>query len=210
MSQQHVIKILTVDDHHLIREGIATVIGSQRDMELIAQASGGIEAIQLYRQHRPDITLMDFRLPGMSGIDATIEICAEFPDARIIILTTFDGDVEVQRALEAGACGYFLKSLPADELIKAIRDVHSGKKRIQTELAARMVEHMGEDRVTAREIQVLENVAAGQHNREIGERLFISEETVKVHLKRIMAKLGARDRTHAVAIANRRGVVRFS
>jgi DNA-binding NarL/FixJ family response regulator len=209
MSQQRVIKILSVDDHHLIREGIATLIGSQADMGLIAQASSGVDAIQLYRRHRPDITLMDVRLPGLSGIDATIAICAEFPEARIIILTTFDGDVDVQRALEAGARGYFLKSLSPDELIKAIRDVHAGKRRIQTELAARMVEHMGEERVTAREIQVLENVAAGQHNREIGERLFISEETVKVHLRHIMAKLGARDRTHAVAIANRRGVVRL-
>jgi len=209
MSPQHVIKILAVDDHHLIREGIATVIGSQGDMELIAHASSGIDAIRLYRQHRPDITLMDFRLPGLSGIDATIEICAEFPDARIIILTTFDGDVEVQRALKAGVRGYLLKSLPADELIKAIRDVHAGKKRIQTELAAKMAEHMGDDRVTDREIQVLECVAAGRHNREIGERLFISEETVKVHLKRIMSKLGARGRTHAVTIANRRGVVRL-
>jgi len=210
MNQQRVIKILSVDDHHLIREGIATVISSQTDMELIAHASSGIDAVRLYRQHRPDITLMDVRLPGLSGIDATIEICAEFPDARIIMLTTFDGDVEVQRALKAGARGYFLKSLPPDELTKAIRDVHAGKKRIQTELAARMAEHMGEDRVTAREIQVLECVAAGRHNREIGEHLFISEETVKVHLKRIMSKLGARDRTHAVTIANRRGVVRFS
>jgi DNA-binding NarL/FixJ family response regulator len=209
MSEQRVIKILSVDDHHLIREGIATVIGSQSDMELIAHASSGMEALQLYRQHRPDITLMDFRLPGLSGIDTTIQICAEFPDARVIIFTTFDGDVEVQRALEAGARGYLLKSLPADELIKAIRDVDAGKKRVQMELAARMAEHMGEDRVTAREIQVLECVAAGRHNREIGERLFISEETVKVHLKRIMSKLGARDRTHAVTIANRRGVVRL-
>ena len=209
MSQPRVITILNIDDHHLIREGIATLVGSQTDMELIAHASSGIDAIQLYRQHRPDITLMDLRLPRLSGIDATTEIRAEFPDARIIIFTAFDGDVEVQRALEAGARGYFLKSLSPDELVKAIRDVHAGKKRIQTELAARMVEHMGEERVTAREIQVLESVAAGQHNREIGERLFITEETVKVHLKHIMAKLGARDRTHAVAIANRRGVVRL-
>ena len=209
MSEQRVIKILSVDDHHLIREGIATVIGSQSDMELIAHASSGIEGLQMYRQYRPDITLMDFRLPGLSGIDATIEICAEFPDARIIMFTTFDGDVEVKRALEAGARGYLLKTLPADELIQAIRDVDAGKKRVQMELAARMAEHIGEDRVTPREIQVLECVASGRRNREIGERLFISEETVKVHLKRIMSKLGARDRTHAVAIANRRGVVRF-
>jgi DNA-binding NarL/FixJ family response regulator len=208
MSQQN-IKILAVDDHHLIREGIATVIGTQTDMELIAHASSGVEAIQRYRQHRPDITLMDLRLPGLSGIEATIEICTEFPDARVIMFTTFDGDVEVQRALEAGARGYLLKSLPPDELIQAIRDVHAGKKRVQMELAARMAEHVGEDRVTAREIQVLECVASGRHNREIGAHLFISEETVKVHLKRIMAKLGAKDRTHAVAIANRRGVVRF-
>ena len=209
MSQQRTIKILTVDGHHLIREGIATLVSSQTDMELIAHAPSGIDAIQLYRQHRPDITLMDLRLPGLSGIDATAEIRAEFPDARIIILTALDGDVEVRRALEAGARGYFLKSVSPDELLNAIRDVHAGKKRIQTELAARMLEHMGEDRVTAREIQVLECVAAGRHNREIGERLFITEETVKVHMRHIMAKLGARDRTHAVAIANRRGVVRL-
>ncbi len=209
MTQQPIITILSVDHHHLIREGIATIIGSQSDMKLIAQASSGAEALQLYRQHRPDITLMDLRLPDRSGIDTMIGICAEFPDARIIILTTFDGDVEVQRALKAGARGYFLKSLAPGELIRAIREVHAGKKRIQTELAARIAEHMDGDSVTAREIQVLECVAAGRRNREIGELLFISEETVKVHLKRIMEKLGARDRTQAVAIANRRGVVRF-
>jgi DNA-binding NarL/FixJ family response regulator len=209
MSKPRVIRILSVDDHDLIREGIATVIGSQTDMKLIGHASAGMEAIQLHRRYQPDITLMDFRLPGLNGIDVTFKIRSEFPDARVIILTTFDGDVEVQRALEAGARGYLLKSLPADELIKAIRAVHAGKKLVQTELAARMAEHIGEDRVTPREIQVLECVAAGRHNREIGERLLISEETVKVHLKRIMAKLGARDRTHAVAIANRRGVARF-
>jgi DNA-binding NarL/FixJ family response regulator len=152
---------------------------------------------------------MDLRLPGQSGIDAMMAIRADFTNARIIILTTFDGDVEVQRALEAGACGYFLKSMPPNELVEAIRQVHAGNKRVQTELAAQLAEHMGEEGLTARETQVLEQMVAGHRNREIGKRLFISEETVKVHLKHIMEKLAARDRTHAVAIADRRGIVRF-
>ena len=208
MSPQN-IKILSVDDHQVLREGIATIINNQPDMQLVAQASSGPEAIRQYREHRPDITLMDVRMPGQSGIDALMAIRAEFPNARIIMFTTFDGDVEVQRALEAGACGYVLKSMPPNELIAAIRQVHAGSKRVQAELAAQLAEHMGEEGLTARETEVLKQVVAGNRNREIGEHLFISEETVKVHLKHIMEKLGARDRTHAVAIAERRGIIRF-
>lgn len=209
MSPDNLIRILTVDDHQLLREGIATVINEQPDMRVISQACSGPEGIQKFREDRPDITLMDLRLPGMSGIDALIAIRAEFPDARVIVLTTFGGDVEVQRALQAGACGYFLKSASPNELVGAIRQIHSGKKRVQTDLAAQLAEHMGEDALSAREIEVLEQVVAGRRNREIGTRLFISEETVKVHVKHIMEKLGARDRTHAVAIAERRGIIRL-
>ena len=209
MHATNVIKILSVDHHHLIREGIAAVIGNQRDMKLVAQASSGTEAIERYRQHRPDVTLMDLRLPGLSGIDATMAIRAEFPQARILILTTFDGDVEVQCALKAGVCGYFLKSQPAEELIRAIREVHAGNKSVQAELAAQIAEHMGEDSLSTREIEILEHIAAGRRNREIGERLFISEGTVKTHLRHIMVKLGARDRTHALVIAHQRGFVRI-
>jgi DNA-binding NarL/FixJ family response regulator len=209
MNPDKIIGIMTVDDHHLIREGIATIINNQPDMRQVSQASNGTEAIRQYREHRPDITLMDVRMPGLSGIDALMAIRAEFADARIVMLTTFDGDVEVQRALRAGACGYFLKSTPPNELVEAIRQVHAGNKRVQPELATQVAEHMGEDGLSAREIEVLEQVVAGRRNREIGERLFISEETVKIHLKHIMEKLGAKDRTHAAAIANRRGIVRF-
>jgi DNA-binding NarL/FixJ family response regulator len=209
MNLHYMIGIMTVDDHQLIREGIATIINNQADMRQVSQASNGPEAIRQYRDHRPDITLMDLRMPGLSGIDAMMAIRSEFPDARIIILTTFDGDVEVHRALRAGACGYLLKSTPPSELVEAIRQVHAGNKRVQPELATQVAEHMGEDGLSAREIEVLEQVVAGHRNREIGKRLFISEETVKVHLKHIMEKLGAKDRTHAAAIANRRGIVRF-
>ena len=209
MSNSTPIRIFSIDDHPLMREGIAAIIRNEPDMLLVAEASNGHEAIQGFREHRPDITLMDLRLPGLSGIDAMIAIRSEFPDARIVILTTFDGDVEVQRALRAGACGYLLKSTPPNELVEAIRQVYAGNKRVQPELAMQVAEHMGEDGLSAREIEVLEQVVAGQRNREIGKRLFISEETVKIHLKHIMEKLGAKDRTHAAAIANRRGIVRF-
>ncbi len=210
MNSPDGIRVLSVDDHFLLQQGIATVINDQPDMHLVAQASNGTEAIRLYRDHRPDITLMDLRLPGLSGIDSMIAIREEFPGARVIILTTFDGDAEVQRALRAGASGYFLKSAPPKELVAAIRQVHAGSKRIQPEVLAQIAEHMGEEDLTAREIEVLQLVVAGQRNREIGEKLFISEETVKVHLKHIMEKLGARDRTHAVALAARRGIIRIA
>lgn len=209
MSAHNIIKIMTVDDHHLIREGIATIIHNQPDMRLVSQASSGPDAIRQYREHRPDITLMDLRLPGLSGIDTMMAIRAEFADARMVILSTFGGDVEVQRALKAGACGYFLKSTPPKELVEAIRHVHAGNKRVQTDLATRVAEHMGEDGLSAREIDILEQAVAGHCNREIGKRLFISEETVRVHLKHLMRKLGAKNRTNAAAIADRRGILRF-
>jgi DNA-binding NarL/FixJ family response regulator len=203
------IRVLTVDDHPLLLEGIAAIINNEPDMQLASQASNGTDAIQQYREHRPDVTLMDLRMPGLSGIDAMIAIRAEFPDARIIMLTTFEGDVEIQRALEAGARGYLLKNMPPHELANAIRQVYAGKRRVPPEVAAHLAEHMGEEDLTAREIDVLRQVAAGHRNRDIGELLFISEETVKVHLKHVMEKLNARDRTQAVAIAVRRGIVQL-
>lgn len=209
MSNRPGIRVFSVDDHPLLREGIAAIVNSQPDMELVSQASTGREAIQQFRQHRPDVTLMDLRLPDLSGVDATIAIRSEFPDARILMLTTFEGDVEIQRALEAGARGYVLKSTPPRELVEAIRQVHAGKKRISAEVAAHLAEHVGEEALTERELEVLAQVAGGNRNREIGERLFISEETVKVHVKHIMEKLGATDRTQAVAIAIRRGIIQL-
>jgi DNA-binding NarL/FixJ family response regulator len=163
----------------------------------------------MYRTHKPDITLMDLRLPDMSGIDALIAIRTEFEDARIIMLTTFEGDVEIQRALEAGARGYMLKSMPPKDLVEVIRQVHAGKKRVPPEIAAHLAEHLSDESLTPREVGVLRHVAGGNRNRDIAERLFISEETVKVHIKHIMEKLGASDRTQAVAIAVRRGIIQL-
>lgn len=203
------IRVLSVDDHALLREGIAVIISSQPDMVLVSQASGGHEAIQLYRDLKPDVTLMDLRLPDLSGIDALIAIRTEFPDARIIMLTTFEGDVEIQRALEAGARGYLLKNMPPSELVQVIRQVHAGKKRVPPEIAAQLAEHMSDEALTAREVEVLQHVAGGNRNKDIADRLFISEETVKVHVKHIMDKLGAKDRTQAIAIAVRRGIIQL-
>lgn len=201
------IRVFSVDDHPLLREGIATLINNSKDMTLVAEASNGREATQRFREHKPDVTLMDLRLPDMSGIDAMIAIRTEFPDARIVILTTFEGDVEIQRALEAGARGYILKSMPPPDLLNVIREVHSGKKRIPPEIASQLAEHMSDESLTEREIAVLREVAGGNRNRDIAEKLFISEETVKVHIKHIMEKLGAKDRTDAVAIGVRRGII---
>jgi len=207
MSEPTRIRVLSVDDHPLLREGIAAIINNQPDMVLVAQACNAQEAVQQFRKHQPDVTLMDLRLPDKSGIDAMITVRAEFPEARVIILTTFEGDVEIQRALEAGARGYMLKSMPPKELVEVIRQVHAGKKRIPPQLAAQLAEHMSDEDLTPREIEVLSQIAGGNRNRDIAEKLFITEETVKVHIKHIMEKLGASDRTQAVAIGVRRGII---
>lgn len=209
MSGKSPIRVFSVDDHPLLREGIAALVNSQPDMVLIAQGATGAEAIQLFKEQLPDVTLLDLRLPDMSGIDVLIAIRSQFPDARIIMLTTFEGDVEVQRALQAGARGYLLKNMPPTELLEVIRQVHAGKKRIPPEIASQLLEHMSDEVLTEREIEVLREVADGNRNREIAERLFISEETVKVHIKHIMEKLGASDRTQAVSIGLRRGIIQL-
>lgn len=209
MTQEVPIRIFSVDDHPLLREGIAAIINNQPDMLLVAQAATGGEAIQQFREHRPDVTLMDLRLPDMSGIDVLIAIRSEFPEACVVMLTTFEGDVEIQRALEAGARSYMLKGTPAKELVEVIRLAHAGKKRIPADVAAHLAEHLGEEVLTPREIEVLRLLGGGNRNRDIGEQLFISEETVKVHIKHIMEKLGASDRTQAVAIAVRRGIIQL-
>jgi DNA-binding NarL/FixJ family response regulator len=209
MSDKPKIRVFSVDDHPLLREGIGAIINSQPDMTLVAFATTGRDAIRQFREHRPDVTLMDLRLPDLSGIDAMIAIRNEFPDARILMLTTFEGDVEIQRALAAGARGYILKSMPPQELAESVRQVHAGRKRIPSQIAAQLAEHLGDELLTDRERDVLQHVAGGSRNREIGERLLISEETVKVHIKHIMEKLGASDRTEAVTIAVRRGIIQL-
>ncbi len=209
MTDQPRIRVLSVDDHPLLREGLATIINHQPDMSMVAEASTSSEAVQRFREHRPDVTLMDLRLPDASGIDAMIAIRAEFADARIIMLTTFEGDVEIQRALEAGARGYMLKSMPPRELLEVIRQVHAGKKRVPADVASHLAEHLSDEALTVREIDVLRHIAGGNRNRDIAEQLYISEETVKVHVKHIMEKLGANDRTQAVAIAVRRGIIQL-
>jgi DNA-binding NarL/FixJ family response regulator len=203
------IRILSVEDHPVFREGLSTIIASQQDMLLIAQASNAIEAISEFRLHRPDITLMDLRLPGTNGIDALIAIRGEFPHARIIMLTTSDSDGEIQRALRAGAAAYVLKSMPKNDLLSVIRTVHAGEKRIPPEVASRLAEHLGEQDLTSRELEVLKLIRDGYRNKQIADQLAIAETTVNFHIKNLVEKLGANDRTHAVTIALRRGLLQI-
>jgi DNA-binding NarL/FixJ family response regulator len=209
MNDRAQISILCVDDHPLFLEGIATAIGSQDDMRLAAVASSGREAIEQFRKIRPDITLMDLRLPDMSGIAAMTAIRAEFPDARIILLTTFEGDVEIQRALAAGARAYLIKSTPLAEFLEVIRKVERGRTYLPMQIAQNLAQHVGSDVLSEREVEILTQVADGSRNRDIGARLTISEDTVKSHLRHILEKLGAKDRTEAVAIGIRRGIIHF-
>jgi DNA-binding NarL/FixJ family response regulator len=202
-----VIRILTVDDHPMLREGIAALVASQPDMKLVAEASTGREAVEQFRKHKPDLTLMDLQMPEMDGIEAMAAICSEFPDARIIVLTTYKGDVQVLRALKAGARAYLLKGLLRKELLETIRAVHAGQKRIPAEIAAELADHAVDDALTAREIDVLRLIALGNANKLVADQLGITEDTVKGHVKNILSKLGASDRTHAVTIALKRGII---
>ncbi len=191
----------------MLREGIAAVLAGEQDMVLLAEASNGKEAIEQFRTHRPDVTLMDVQMPEVNGIDAILKIREEFPDARIIVLTTYGGDAQAARAFKAGASGYLLKNMVRKELIDTIRTVHAGKKRIPPEIAVEIAEHHSDDALTEREIDVLREVAAGNANKMVAQRLKVSEETVKAHMKNILSKLGANDRTHAVTIALKRGII---
>jgi DNA-binding NarL/FixJ family response regulator len=201
------IRVLSVDDHPLLREGIAALVNAESDMKLVAEASNGSEAVEKFRLHRPDVTLMDLQMPALNGIDAIIGIRSEFPNARIIVLTTYEGDVQILRALKAGARAYILKGHVHRELLDTIRAVHSGQKRIPTEVAAELADHATEDALSSREIDVLRLIATGNANKEIACQLSIAEETVKSHVTNILAKLGANDRTHAVTIALKRGII---
>jgi DNA-binding NarL/FixJ family response regulator len=209
MTNDSPIRILSVDDHPLFRQGIAAIINCQPDMSLVGAASNGTEAIEAFRSLRPDVTLMDLNLPDICGIEVMTTIREEFAEARVIVLTTFGRDVEIQRALKAGARGYLLKSMLPEQMLETIRQVHAGKKPVLPEIASELAEHLGDEQLTNREVDVLRQVTEGNRNRDIAERLFVSEHTVKTHLKHILGKLGASDRTHAITIAARRGIIQI-
>jgi DNA-binding NarL/FixJ family response regulator len=206
-KESSAIRVLVVDDHALFRQGIASLLGNEPDMQVVAEATTGREAIEQFRKHRPDVTLMDLQMPGMSGLDAIAAIYSEFPDARIVVLTTYSGDVQVVRAIRAGARGYMLKSLLRNDLLETIRAVHAGKKRLTPEIAVELAEHATSEFLTPREIDVLQLIAGGNANKEIAAQLSLAEDTVKGHVKNILAKLGANDRTHALTIALKRGIL---
>jgi DNA-binding NarL/FixJ family response regulator len=201
------IRIMVVEDHHVVRQGLMALIKTIPGLEVVAEAPDGTQAIEAFRQHTPDITLMDLRLPNIGGVDAITAIRAEFPSARIIVLTTFDGDEDIYRALQAGARGYLLKGMDADELVDAIRTVHSGKTRIPPSVAQRLAGRIGGQELTSRETEVLRQIVAGKSNKEIASHLFISEATVKTHINSLLGKLGVTDRTQAATTALQRGIV---
>lgn len=201
------IKVLTVDDHPLLREGIAAVLEDEEEIVLVGEAGSGEEAKAQFRIHRPDVTLMDLQMPGMNGIDAIVEIRREFPNARFVVLTTYQGDVQALRALKAGAAGYLLKSMLRKDLVSTILSVHAGRRYIPPEIAAELADHVADDALTGREIEILRSVAMGNSNKMIGAQLNVSEATIKGHMKSILSKLAASDRTHAVMIAMRRGFI---
>jgi DNA-binding NarL/FixJ family response regulator len=206
-AETKTIRILTADDHALLRKGIASLVAIEPDMELVAQASTGREAIEQFRRHQPDVTLMDLQMPDITGIEAIIAIRSEFPEARIVVLTTYAGDAQVLRALKAGARGFLLKGDVHTDLLETIRAVHAGRKRIPPEVAAELAGHTGEDELTARELEILRLIASGNANKEIAAQLSIREDTVKSHVGNILEKLGANDRTHAVTIGVKRGII---